>query len=198
MEIDKRNCVVRCVGYNAEDGCFGYADNKIKFKIGKIYEIKHNTLTSEIGHTYDLNNTNKNVFDFLSKWYKFEIINLTPKTKIIITTDGKTTTAKLYEDKKIIRSSEAKCSPNDKFNFMVGAKLAMDRLEKKIEYESYYNGKVVCIQSSFAWWTKGKIYEVKNGVIYDDDGNRFPKGMDGYKNVKDIAVPFVDFIPLVE
>lgn len=48
--------------------------------------------------------------------------------KIVITTDGKTTLARLYEDNKVIRRAEAKCSPDDTFDFTTGVKLAFDRL----------------------------------------------------------------------
>ena len=48
--------------------------------------------------------------------------------KIVITTDGKTTTAKLYEDGKSVKTATAKCAPEDTFDFGVGAKLALERL----------------------------------------------------------------------
>jgi hypothetical protein len=51
--------------------------------------------------------------------------------KIVITTDGKTTTARLFNGKELIKKAEAKCSPDDTFDFMTGAKLAMERLEEK-------------------------------------------------------------------
>ena len=48
--------------------------------------------------------------------------------KIVITTDGMETVAKLYDGKKIIKRATAKCSPNDEFNFETGAKIAFERL----------------------------------------------------------------------
>ena len=48
--------------------------------------------------------------------------------KIIITTDGKTTTARYYNGKQLIQSAEAKCSPEDTFDFMTGSKIAFGRL----------------------------------------------------------------------
>lgn len=49
--------------------------------------------------------------------------------KIVIITDGvKTVTAKLYEGKRVIKTAEAKCSPEDKFDFNYGAALAAERL----------------------------------------------------------------------
>lgn len=34
----------------------------------------------------------------------------------------------------------------------------------------YYNGKLVCVESSSVNMTKGKIYKSENGKIYDDEG----------------------------
>ena len=48
--------------------------------------------------------------------------------KIVITTDGKATTAKIYAGKSIIKTATAKCSPDDKFDFVTGAKIAFERL----------------------------------------------------------------------
>lgn len=48
--------------------------------------------------------------------------------KIVITTDGVMTTAKLYDGKKVIKSAKTKCCPEDKFDFETGAKIAFDRL----------------------------------------------------------------------
>ena len=53
-------------------------------------------------------------------------------TKITITTDGKTTVATLYENGRPKDSATTKCSPDDEFNFVTGAKLALERLDKKI------------------------------------------------------------------
>jgi hypothetical protein len=53
--------------------------------------------------------------------------------KIVITHDGKTTTATLYEDGKKVKTATAKCCPEDTFDFMVGAKLACERLSPKTE-----------------------------------------------------------------
>lgn len=50
---------------------------------------------------------------------------------ITITHDGKTTTATLTVNGETITAT-ARCSPEDEFDFMVGAKLAMERLEKKL------------------------------------------------------------------
>ena len=48
--------------------------------------------------------------------------------KIVITTDGKTTTATKYDGKAVTKTTTAKCNPDDKFHFDIGAKIAFDRL----------------------------------------------------------------------
>jgi hypothetical protein len=55
--------------------------------------------------------------------------------EIVITTDGKKTTARLYNDKKCVKTATAKCTPDDEFDFEVGARIAFDRLVKKEERE---------------------------------------------------------------
>lgn len=48
--------------------------------------------------------------------------------KIVITTDGTETLARLYEGKKVVKTATAKCSPDDTFDFETGARIAFDRL----------------------------------------------------------------------
>ena len=50
--------------------------------------------------------------------------------KIVITTNGKETLARLYEDGEVKKSAKAECSPDDTFDFSFGAKLAFERLTK--------------------------------------------------------------------
>jgi hypothetical protein len=55
------------------------------------------------------------------------------QNKIVITHDAKTTTATLYREDGSKEVATAKCCPEDTFDFNVGAKLAMERLMKKVE-----------------------------------------------------------------
>lgn len=248
--------------------------------------------------------------------------------KIVITTDGAETLARLYDGDKVVKKAVAKCSPDDTFDFNVGAKLAFERLmneqkkpltfreklkqehpdyvgerwgggckscpssygyeekyhcgtgtyeekkctacwsrvipeekpkEKPLKFEigkqyigfnvkgdelvikitrqdnkrsiikyyyeivrgkdygsncfqedsefakrfkpydppKYYNGKVVCVKSAFTcFWTVGKVYEIKDGIVRADDGTR----RDGItkENLKHIGDDRNEFIPLVE
>jgi hypothetical protein len=86
--------------------------------------------------------------------------------KIVITTDGKTTVATLYDGDKVVKEAKADCSPEDKFDFTQGAKLAFERLThvfkfevgkqyqygdlvieitnaKQLDHDNYYNYKVI-------------------------------------------------------
>jgi len=53
---------------------------------------------------------------------------MTTDSKIVITSDGATTLARLYDGKKVVKCAEAKCSPSDTYDFKIGANLAYDRL----------------------------------------------------------------------
>lgn len=57
--------------------------------------------------------------------------------EIHITTDGKITYAVLKQDGEVLSRSEAKCHPDDKFDFETGAKIALDRLEIKKKVEQH-------------------------------------------------------------
>ena len=94
--------------------------------------------------------------------------------KIVITTDGKTTTARLFNGKELVNRGEAICSPDDKFDFMVGAKLAMERLEgNKPKYEV---GKYVKVTGNKHYChdleigSYGRIRMVKSDDCYLIDG----------------------------
>lgn len=56
----------------------------------------------------------------------FDLID--DQKKIVITTDGKTTTAALFDGKNKLKSAKAVCAPEDEFDFTTGAKIAFERL----------------------------------------------------------------------
>lgn len=117
---------------------------KTKFKVGDVvignekadYRYCITTtgwcgvVTSVLDHGFkacSINNPNETPFTL-----EYEYFDLCRYEKIVITTDGKTTTAKLIgSNKKTIETATAHCSPNDKFDFLTGAKLAVERLEEK-------------------------------------------------------------------
>lgn len=65
--------------------------------------------------------------------------------------------------------------------------------EKPAEPEKpkYYNGKMVCVNRGvYNWWTVGKIYEYKDGIVTADDGCKYPKlGLEPYRDAEDAKHP---------
>jgi hypothetical protein len=98
---------------------------------------------------------------------------------IVITHKYGITLARLMDGKKVIKSAEAKCAPDDTFDFATGAGLAFDRLmgrekpqdKPEPEQPKYWSGKVVCVDDESTYFTAGKVYAFKNGVVSDDDGD---------------------------
>ena len=58
----------------------------------------------------------------------FDLFKSSCTSKILITSDGTTTLARLYDGDKVIKKAEAKCAPGDTYDFAVGADLAYQRL----------------------------------------------------------------------
>lgn len=89
----------------------------------------------------------------------------------------------------------AKCSPDDQFDLYTGCELALRRAlgaeKKEPEKPKYYNGKMVCVENGgHDWWTVGKIYECKDGVVTADDGDKYPKrGAEPYRDAEDAKHP---------
>jgi hypothetical protein len=58
----------------------------------------------------------------------YEVSTARVHPKIIITTDGRVTTARMFEGKRVVREAKATCSPKDRFDFLDGAAIALQRL----------------------------------------------------------------------
>ena len=133
---------------------------------------------------------------------ELKLVERVNNPKIVITTDGvKYVTAKLYEG-DTVKVAEAKCAPEDTFDFMVGAKLACERLSPKKEEPpkpKYYNGKVVCVKAKYtSFWTPGKIYEITEGDVADNRGKYRGFHITCVEDARHMGDPFNEFIPLVE
>lgn len=91
--------------------------------------------------------------------------------KILITTDGKTTLARLYEGGKVIKSAEAKCGPDDTYSFDTGAKLAFERLtQPEVKRPEKEPIKLYCITtrpSTGCGLTKNGVYVFDGSMHYD-------------------------------
>lgn len=147
---------VRCVGYNRDERYF---------TVGKVYDVVNGTITNDNGFTY----TSDGCVEWLGGWYKFERVG-NDTHKIVITTDGKTTTARLFDGKELVRKAEAKCSPDDKFDFMVGAELAMERLMDKKPVNPFKVGDFVKIKSNDSKYHYFPVGSTGRVIKADTDG----------------------------
>lgn len=113
-----------------------------------------------------------------------------PETIGVIKRNGNTVTVHMGD-----LHGTAKCSPDDEFGLYTGCELALRRAfgakNKKPEKPKYYNGKMVCVENGiFTWWTVGKIYEYKDGIVTADDGDEYPKnGQEPYRDAEDAKHP---------
>lgn len=118
-----------------------------------------------------------------------------PQPVIVITSDGVTTTATRRIGKAIQVTATAKCNPGDTFDFEEGARIAFERLcgrdpfPEKTESTTTpkaYNGRMICAESPYPWWTVGKIYNVVGGRITANDGSVYPPpGRAPYRDAAD-------------
>lgn len=136
--------------------------------------------------------------DNLGVWCKVKCLVKEPSNdKVVITTDGVTTTATLYSKNTKIRTATAKCSPDDEFDFAVGAKLAMERLyPEKIETNTeptpkYLNCKFTVTdltKDAGEYITDGKVYTMIDGRFENDVGSKWP-----YRNPIENACDLVEY-----
>ena len=110
--------------------------------IGKGYRIYYKTIKGNHDRYYDK-------FDERSNFAN-SLIPVTEQSdstkKIVITTDGKTTTAKMYDGKSCIKVSEARCCPSDAFDFQTGAEIAFNRLFEKSHFWEEFKAGKLCVK----------------------------------------------------
>lgn len=79
--------------------------------------------------------------------------------------------------------------------------VVLENYEPSTEEPKLYNTKIVCVKTA-GDFTEGKIYEVKDGFLFNDKGKKFGKGLingDQYKNIKEINNDLTSsFIEVVE
>lgn len=113
-------------------GIFGFRYDLVG-KVGKIIDARPHAAPYDYGVEFDkcigghtCRDLGKNGYCFWGYTDQLEAIN--DHNKIVIIVDGDKTIARQYDGKKVIKEAIAKCSPEDKFDFATGAKLAFERL----------------------------------------------------------------------
>lgn len=134
-------------------------------------------------------------------WGDDWIEGLADNFKIVITTDGNTVLARLYEGKKVLEEAKATCSKDDKFVFATGAQLAFDRLlGNEPKKEEWFTGKMVRVHDLTLadYSSKGKVYYFKDG--YETDRNGRPcHDSRRYHSAEEVTIAYLGhLVPLVE
>lgn len=133
-------------------------------------------------------------------WGDDWIEGLADNFKIVITTEGSTVLARLYEGKKVLEEAKATCSKDDKFVFGTGAQLAFDRLlGNEPKKEEWFTGKMVRTVSVFGTLLpSGKVYYFKDGYETDKLGSR-RRDPRRYHSAEDVSDAYLgQLVPLIE
>lgn len=171
-----------------------HVGQKVRYKekyTGEIVFIEDDTVLCKLDHTFS-GHTARTAWEYIGKqtesifyWCSEDDLEVVENyaEKIEITTDGKKTTAVLYNnDGSVKRKASAKCSPDDKFDFEIGAQIAMKRLklnevpaEDLVEKPKYSIVKCVGYkQKNEFFFTVGKEYKIyENGEITNDNGHTY-------------------------
>lgn len=168
-----------------------------KFKIGDKVKVRGNSGRANIGYLRDMERYSGDISEITSfrfygnhsvcyrlknipyDWDESLLEAVKNENKIVITTDGTTTRAALYDSHKLIKEAKAICSKDDVFNFETGAKIAFERLtakpaEPKPKKELKPLNTKIFVIDGYDEFKSGHIYEINNGKIVDSEGWRYP------------------------
>lgn len=116
--------------------------------------------------------------------------------------DKNFTCAELYINGRYEREENIKRYHEDEYNARTACIEACKKLfgvkdeEERDEEDfapKYYTGKVVCIERN-PWFTQGKVYEVKDGNVIDDQGSIY-SFIEGVNDMcAQIKVEFIEFV----
>lgn len=159
------------------------------------------TIESVIAHTYRmLEDIGELSPESGWVWGEDWIEGLANDFKIVITTEGSTVLARLYEGKKVLEEAKATCSKDDKFVFATGAQLAFDRLlGNEPKKEEWFTGKMVRTVSVLGTLLpSGKVYYFKDGYEIDKFGRRC-RDPRRYRSAEDVSDVYLgQLVPLIE
>ena len=77
---------------------------------------------------------------YLPDYYLEYVGRCNEYNKVIITIEDKVTTATLMKGRLVLGTAKARCSPNDRFDPLVGAQIAIQRLAKQFGSKMVVNG----------------------------------------------------------
>lgn len=195
-------------------------DNMAKFKVGdRVKIVRNDYLNCEIGDTGTIMAYNSGAGYAVEldiprpsyhgcrglttpghgQWALEENIELiepikdkpTREFKLIITSSGDTTTAKLiHGERTVVKEATVTRYSKDEYSEKAAVEAVVKKIfEKKVDW---FNGKVVCVAYSGDGFTKGKIYECIEGELTSDSGDKM--GAYTIEKMKNSQI----FLPIVE
>ena len=119
-------------------------DKRLEGKIGTVVEVEGFSVgvdfDSEIdGHTCG-GFARMGHGWYLPDYYLEYVGRCNEYNKVIITIEDKVTTATLMKGRLVLGTAKARCSPNDRFDPLVGAQIAIQRLAKQFGSKMVVNG----------------------------------------------------------
>lgn len=93
----------------------------------------------------------------------FDLYKHASNNKIVITTDGKVTTASLYNGREKVKTAKSSCHPEDTFDFKTGAKIAFDNLISEADEEPKVKPKELLKNGMFVLYFDNSWY-----IVVDD------------------------------
>lgn len=173
-------------------------------KTGTIIPDKPGTICPELGRYVQFDEPTSDGRTFVWAYLeKLELINPQKHPVVVITSDGKTTTATMREGKKVLKTATAACSDKDTFSFDEGARIAFERLQGRCPFYEEKRPKrpekLVCVSKPrINAFTVGKVY---NPTWLSDDSfsvGLFTGRRIGDKFIVQFGIGDAEFIPLVE
>lgn len=107
------------------EGCYQNLDGEMDKWLGKVMTIRS---VDNVRLRYTMREDKNEHHGLGWFWNENCIAGLACEKKIVITTDGTETLARLYDGNKVVKTATAKCSPEDKFDFETGATIAFNKL----------------------------------------------------------------------
>ncbi len=157
-----------------------YFSGRDKGLVGTMVDCYGGLCTVEFDEPHEFTHSGGRKFPKCNvRFYEEECLELvnSGNKKIVITTDGKETLARLYEGDKVVKKATARCSPDDTFDFKTGANLAYARLmgddkepkeEPKAEQKNKYEVGQIYRLSGVKSYGDGEIeiVEIVNDSLY--------------------------------
>lgn len=119
-----------------------------------------------------------------------------PEFKLIITSSGDTTTAKLIHGKTTTKEATVTRYSKGEYSEKAAVEAVVDKIfgeDEKEKNDNLFNGKAVLISGEIMYFTKGKIYEFKNGSCVNDRGSIVK-----FEHTKQSIEQSDYFLPIVE